>query len=107
METVLILWVLCGGLAYFIARDRAPSKAGLAVVYGFLFGPLGVGLTFLLKDANSETTGELERSLNTDRASGDLPGSESLDAQPRVRSIEEVRKDLARMKARISSDSFE
>ena len=51
MEVLFILWILCAGLAYMIARDRAPSKAGLAAVLGFLLGPLGVGITFFLKDA--------------------------------------------------------
>ncbi|WP_323007562.1 hypothetical protein [Pseudorhodobacter sp.] len=50
MEVLVIVWVLCAGMSYFVARDRVPSKAGLATLLGFMFGPLGVLFTFLLNE---------------------------------------------------------
>jgi hypothetical protein len=50
MEVMLILWVICAGVSYMVAKDRAPSKAGLAAALGFFLGPLGLLVTFFLKD---------------------------------------------------------
>ena len=47
-ELWIIIWVLCAGLCYFVARDRSPSSVGLATALGFFLGPLGVLLTFLV-----------------------------------------------------------
>lgn len=49
MEIVLLIWVVCAAICYFIAKDRAPSKAGIATLLGFFFGPLGILITFFLK----------------------------------------------------------
>ena len=58
METLVVVWVLCAGLSYVIARDRVPSKSGLATFLGFSFGPLGILFTFFLKeDAANENGG--------------------------------------------------
>lgn len=46
-----IFWILCGGFAYLIARDRAPSKVVIASALGFFFGPIGVAATFLFSDS--------------------------------------------------------
>ncbi|KIN78159.1 hypothetical protein [Shimia haliotis] len=51
MEVMILLWIVCAGLSYMVARDRAPSKAGLAAALGFLLGPLGVLISFFLKDS--------------------------------------------------------
>ena len=51
MEVFLIIWLICAGLAYIIARDRAPSKAVLAAILGFLLGPVGVIITLFFKDS--------------------------------------------------------
>jgi len=53
MEVMILLWIVCAGLSYMVARDRAPSKAGLAAALGFLLGPIGIAATFLLKDAEN------------------------------------------------------
>lgn len=50
MASAIILWTVCAGLAYFIAKDRAPSKAPLAAVLGFALGPIGVAVAFVLKE---------------------------------------------------------
>jgi len=50
MEFVLILWVLCSIFSYIVARDRAPSKAGAAALWGFLLGPIGVVIAFNMKE---------------------------------------------------------
>lgn len=50
MEIFVLIWIVCAGISYMIARDRAPSKAPLAAILGFLLGPIGVGITFFLKD---------------------------------------------------------
>lgn len=49
MEILVLIWVACAGLCYFIARDRAPNKAGLAALLGFFLGPIGILITFFLK----------------------------------------------------------
>lgn len=50
MEVLVILWVICAGVCYMIAKDRAPSKAGMAAALGFFLGPLGLIATFFLKE---------------------------------------------------------
>lgn len=50
MAAVFILWTVCAGLAYMIAKDRAPSKAATAALLGFALGPIGVGIAFMLKE---------------------------------------------------------
>lgn len=50
MASVIILWTICAGLAYMIAKDRAPSKAPIAAVLGFALGPIGVAVAFMLKE---------------------------------------------------------
>lgn len=49
MEILLLIWLVCAGLAYMVARDRAPNKAGLAALLGFLLGPIGVLISFFMK----------------------------------------------------------
>jgi len=51
MELAVIIWLICAGLCYIIARDRAPSKTGLAICLGILLGPLGILITFFLNDS--------------------------------------------------------
>jgi hypothetical protein len=60
LEFVLILWVLCALFSYIVARDRAPSKAGSAALWGFLLGPIGIVIAFNMK--------EPEERSNADRA---------------------------------------
>ena len=50
MEILVLIWIVCAGISYMVARDRAPSKAGFAALLGFLLGPIGVLITFFLKD---------------------------------------------------------
>ncbi|CUH70206.1 hypothetical protein TL5118_04181 [Thalassovita autumnalis] len=40
MEVVILLWIVCAGLSYMVARDRAPSKTGLAAALGLTIQPL-------------------------------------------------------------------
>lgn len=51
-ELIRLLWLifltLNASLCYFIARDRAPEKAFQAIVWGYLLGPIGVGVAFLI-----------------------------------------------------------
>lgn len=47
-ELLVIIWVLCAGLCYFIARDRSPDSVGVATALGFFLGPLGILLTFII-----------------------------------------------------------
>ena len=50
MEICILIWLVCAGLSYAIARDRAPSKTGLTTALGFSLGPIGIGITLFLKD---------------------------------------------------------
>ena len=43
----LIIWLLCSGICYAIARDRKPEKTTSAVLWGLLLGPIGVLIVFL------------------------------------------------------------
>ena len=58
MEFVLILWVLCSIFSYIVARDRAPSKAGAAALWGFLLGPIGVVIAFNMKEPEKRPNDE-------------------------------------------------
>ena len=92
---VVVVWMLCAGLAYFIARDRVPSRAPLATLLGFLFGPLGVAATFFLKDENEACSEEF--SSQCDRVSDS--SLENVTAPSR--SIAEITADIERMKKRL------
>lgn len=101
METFVILWVLCAGLSYFIARDRAPSKAPLATLLGFLLGPIGVGLTFILKEGTGPNAAPVaDEQANSDVTPDQAQPTES--ARP-TRSLEEINADIARLKAKADS----
>lgn len=50
MAGFVILWMLCSGLAYFVAKENAPSKAGTAAALGFALGPIGVAIAFMMKE---------------------------------------------------------
>jgi hypothetical protein len=50
MEVAILIWVVCAGISYVVAKDRAPSKAGMAAALGFFLGPIGLLITFFLKD---------------------------------------------------------
>jgi len=45
----LIIWLLCAGICYAIARDRNPEKTTSAVLLGLLLGPIGVLIVLLGK----------------------------------------------------------
>jgi len=105
-DVLFTLWVLCAGLCYFIARDRAPSKAPLATLFGFLFGPIGVGITFFLSE---------EPATNND--SSDVPSptkygtfdstvdNEMTDVLPAdySKSMEELKRDLEGLKTKLKA----
>jgi len=98
--TAIIVWILCAGLAYFIARDRAPSQAPLATLLGFVFGPIGVGISFFLKEANVDDSPEGEVGK-----AAQVPSELALDVDneipPKsVRSLEEISADIERLKQR-------
>lgn len=90
--TAFIIWMLCAGLCYFIARDRAPSKAPLATLLGFALGPIGVAVTFFLHDDDGPTSEDV--------------GLKTLDhaskVQSAARSASEIEADIKRMKDRLS-----
>ena len=98
METLLILWVLCAGLAYLIARDRAPSRAALVTFLGFAFGPVGVGLAFLFSDGRVDTheKGEGVKTSETEP-------TEHNETDVPVRTVAEIKRDLEEMKQRLSN----
>ena len=113
MEAMLILWVLCAGLSYLIARDRVPEKAPLATFLGFILGPIGVAITFSLKsDTHSgeenptksnnlyptDRNREFEKLSATEQQS---IISDSLNKRS-TKSIDELKKELARMKENVS-----
>lgn len=97
VETLLILWVLCAGLAYLIARDRAPSRAALATFLGFVFGPVGVGITFLLSDGRPEAPAASD---STSEASENTV-QVTVPEQP-MRTPAEIRRDLAKLRENLS-----
>lgn len=51
MEIFVIIWMFCAFFAYIVAKDRAPSKTGLAAALGFFLGPIGVVITFFMRDS--------------------------------------------------------
>jgi len=101
MELLLILCVLCAGLSYFITRDRAPDKAPLGTLLGLILGPVGVGLTFLLKPDSDGKTESLDtndfESLSQEAQYEKV--SSALNAQRSTKSVEELRRELERMKS--------
>ncbi len=50
MGIFLLIWIACSGFAYMVAEKRAPSKAGMAALLGFLLGPIGVLIAFGMED---------------------------------------------------------
>ena len=105
MEALLILWVLCAGLSYFIARDRVPEKAPLATLLGFLLGPIGVGITFFLKpdaEGGEEVLSTADSGFDKlSDAEQHTKISEALNNK-KAKSSDELKKDLERMKANVS-----
>ena len=95
--TAAIIWILSAGLAYMIARDRAPSQTILATILGFLLGPIGVLLTFLLKDQDAD----LSNNSKQDRALETTVKEVETELDKPARSAQEISADLAKMKERI------
>ena len=102
MEILLVLWVLCAGLSYFIARDRAPSKAPLATLFGFLFGPIGVGITFFLNDEPAKSDDGSVVPSPTKNGTVDNEVTDVLSAD-NSKSMEELKRDLEGLKAKLNA----
>ena len=105
MEAILILWVLCAGLSYFIARDRVPEKAALATLLGFLLGPIGVAITFSLKpDTKSSEVSSIGRDSEFEQLSATEQQSKISDVlnKKSSKNTDDLKKELERMKANVS-----
>ena len=108
IELILILWVLCAGLSYFIARDRAPNKAPLATLLGFLLGPIGVGLTFLLKNENDEAESGISGSSMSKHPVSDTVSNAEMTkvlSADNTKSMEELKRDLEGLKTKLRATS--
>ncbi len=90
MEVLLLVWVLCAGICYLVARDRAPSQAGMATALGFFLGPLGILITFFLQEADKTDKADQISTLDTDGT-----------PKPPTRSIAELTADLDRLKKKL------
>ena len=113
MEVFVILWVLCAGLSYFIARDRVPEKAPLATFLGFALGPIGVAITFLLKPntrggeeppTNSNSISPTDINIEFEKLSATEQHSRisNILNNRSAKSTDELKKELERMKTNLS-----
>lgn len=102
MELAFLLGILCAGLSYFIVRDRAPDKVLLGTCLGLILGPLGVGLSFLLKpgpeinEAKKVGTSEFGN-LSDEEQHQKI--SEVLSGTKPSKTLDELKADLNRMKS--------
>lgn len=79
----LIAMTLSATLSYLIARDRSPDKSLQAVLWGYLLGPFGVAITFLITQKVDTSDGyERPPTANT-------------------KSVEEIRNDLDRLRSNL------
>jgi hypothetical protein len=67
MAVALLLWVVCAGVAGWVASMKGRSVGGFALA-GLLFGPLGVAWAALAFRADELALSETDRNRRASRA---------------------------------------